>query len=208
MVDQASGQNVRGRLFFVLSLVFCAGLAFYIRGSQASVGAFLGFALIGAVLSGAAARATAILLEASLPLLIWFIFGGAAYPHQGVSTAPLAAMVLATGTFGMRSRAASALLLPLGVLWLAAASNLRLGGIGWYGWATLRVLDKIKWRIAHGAGQARQGGRPKGDRVSLEGAQRRMAQAAAMRPKGWRPSARLALSVPLDDEPHRPAGPS
>ncbi len=71
-----------------------------------------------------------------------------------------------------------------------------------------RVLAKITWPIAHGAGQARQGGRPKGDRVSLEGAQRRMAQAAAMRPKGWRPSARLALSVPLDDEPHRPAGPS
>ncbi len=127
----------RDTAFLLLSLIYCAALAYGIRAGQITYITYLAWLLVAIVFACAAARTSVYLFEATAAIIVWALFGGPHYPHQAVSTLPIAAMVLAIGVYEFRSRIASALLLPLGVAWFCAASNVFVAGIGWYGWATL-----------------------------------------------------------------------
>jgi ferredoxin len=135
MSEPAHSTRARAWMYLAVSLAYCAARAIWIRTSQPSYGMYLAWAGAGIALTVLAARTSAFVFEASVALIAWGLLGGSRYPHQAVSVLPLAAMVLAVGVFESRSRAASALLVPLGAAWLWGACGLHLADIGWYGWA-------------------------------------------------------------------------
>jgi ferredoxin len=137
MSDPSHSNAARSWILLALSLAYSGSLAYGIRAWQPSMGAYLGWAGAAAALATAAGRTSAYVFESGVAILVWLLLGGARYPHQEISMLPLAAMVLAAGAFESRSRAACALLLPLGAAWLWGASDLRAEGVGWYGWATV-----------------------------------------------------------------------
>jgi ferredoxin len=124
-------------MFLLLSLIYCAALAYGIHHWHNSLASYLGWLMAAVVVASAAERSSVFLFEGSAALIIWFVLGGAHYRHQAISMLPIAAMVLAVGVFAFRSRLLSILLLPLGTAWFCAASGLAVKRIGWYGWVTL-----------------------------------------------------------------------